>query len=110
MTRKFDLSDLVKNARKIRGLSQERFAAELGKRQSLVSKYERGLVEPPGEVVIHCVTITRGEAEQAVSPDSVANLVRERLAEPEFARLRAAIALLIESVPRHSRRRGKSVR
>ncbi len=100
----------MKSARKIRGLSQEGFAAELGKQQSLVSKYERGLVEPPGEVVIHCVTITRGEADQAVSPDSIAQLVQERLGEPEFARLRSAIAALIASMPRPSRKRRKTAR
>jgi transcriptional regulator with XRE-family HTH domain len=104
VTAKIDLAALVKTARKIRGLSQEEFAAELGKQQSLVSKYERGLVDPPGDVVIHCVTITRGEADQAVSPDSVAQLVQERLGEPEFARLRSAIAVLIESMPRPSRK------
>jgi transcriptional regulator with XRE-family HTH domain len=110
MTAKIDLAAIVKSARKIRGLSQEEFAAELGKQQSLVSKYERGLVDPPGDVVIHCVTITRGEADQAVSPDSVAQLVQERLGAPEFARVRSAIAALIESMPTHSRRRGKRAR
>jgi hypothetical protein len=56
------------------------------------------------------LTITRGEADQAVSPDAVAQLVQERLGKPEFGRFRSAIAALIESMPRPSRKRRKSAR
>lgn len=98
MLSEIDPAQLVRNARKIRGLTQDEFAAELGRGQSLVSKYERGLVNPPGEVIMHCVNITRGETE-AFSPTDVARLVEDKLASPAFAKLRSAIVALIRSVP-----------
>lgn len=98
MPSKIDLAKLVRNAREIRGLTQDEFAAEIERGQSLVSKYERGLVDPPGEVIMHCVTITRGETE-AFTTAEVARLVEDRLGSPEFAKLRSAIAAVIRSVP-----------
>src|SRR4051794_29705197 len=97
MSRKADIPGLVKSARKLKGLTQAEFGAKFGRDQSVVSKYEKGLVEVPGEVVMHCVTITRGE--NTMSPEEVARLVEQRLAGPEFARLRSALGSLIQSVP-----------
>jgi transcriptional regulator with XRE-family HTH domain len=97
MATKVDLPSLIKNARKLRGLTQAKFGAQFGRGQSLVSKYEKGLVEPPGEIIMHCMTITRGE--DAMSPQDVARLIEQRLGAPEFAKLRSAIGTLIQSVP-----------
>lgn len=40
-----------------RGLTQEAFAAELGKSQGVLSRYESGKVGPPYPVFIHCMHI-----------------------------------------------------
>jgi transcriptional regulator with XRE-family HTH domain len=92
-------AQLVKNARAIRGATQHVFARELRKDQSVLSKYERGLVLPPADVLMHCMNIVHGDAPEAMSPDQVAKLVVDRLGPPEFTRLRVALAALIQSVP-----------
>lgn len=104
-----DLAELVRTARKIKGMTQVQFAAELGRAQSLVSKYERGDVEPPGGVIIHCMNIVRPPPapQPYASTADVAQLVQSRLAATEYDGLRGALALLIESVPALT---GKQVR
>lgn len=61
-------SELIRSARKIRSLSQQSFALELGKSQGLVSRYERGLVDPPTDVLMHCMNILSQQA-SPTSPD-----------------------------------------
>jgi predicted transcriptional regulator len=95
-----DASAIIRKARQMRGITQAEFGAELQRPQSLVSKYERGLVEPPGSVVIHCMNIVTAERLAAdVSTADVVRIVETHLDAPEFAKLRSAIADLIESVP-----------
>lgn len=48
---------LVKQARRLRGVSQAEFAEEIAKTQVLVSKYESGRVQPPASVLMHCMDI-----------------------------------------------------
>lgn len=92
-------AQVVKKARLLKGLTQSQFGGEIRRPQSLVSKYERGLVEPPGHIIMHCMTIV-GVGERAdVSSADVARLIESRLASPDFAKLRSALAELIESVP-----------
>jgi predicted transcriptional regulator len=50
---------LVRSARERLGLNQGQFAAEIGKSQGVVSRYERGAVDPPSEIVMHCMHILR---------------------------------------------------
>jgi transcriptional regulator with XRE-family HTH domain len=50
---------LVRSAREHLGLNQGQFAAKIGKSQGVVSRYERGVVDPPGEIVMHCMHILR---------------------------------------------------
>lgn len=49
--------ETVRRARKARGMTQQAFAAELGKSQAVLSRYERGQVDPPTEVFMHCLHI-----------------------------------------------------
>jgi predicted transcriptional regulator len=51
---------LVRSARHRLGLNQGDFAAKIGKSQGVVSRYERGSVDPPGAVVMQCMHILRG--------------------------------------------------
>lgn len=48
---------LVQRARRASGLNQADFAKKVGKSQGVVSRYEQGLVSPPGEVLMHCMHI-----------------------------------------------------
>jgi len=98
-----DLAGLVRQARTIKGLTQSEFAAELGRAQSLVSKYERGNVEPPGSVVMHCVNIVRPphmtQSAPIATATELAGVVESRLSSSEYDELRSALVMLIESVP-----------
>ncbi|HGM7285272.1 TPA: helix-turn-helix domain-containing protein [Stenotrophomonas maltophilia] len=62
-------ADLVSRARRKLGLKQGQFAARLGKSQGVVSRYENGAVEPPGEVMMHCMHILSSDsASSAIVP------------------------------------------
>lgn len=89
---------LVRLARERKGLNQTQFGAVIKRPQSLVSKYERGLVEPPGQVVIQCMNILEKKRID-VTPHEIARLIESRLASPSHAKLRLALAEFIESVP-----------
>ncbi|WP_142806913.1 helix-turn-helix domain-containing protein [Stenotrophomonas maltophilia] len=60
-------ADLVGRARRKLGLKQGQFAIRLGKSQGVVSRYEKGEVEPPGEVMMHCMHILASVSESAAS-------------------------------------------
>jgi len=49
-----DTKSIGRRLRQVRGfdLSQEQFASALGVSQSQLSKYERGLISPPAEVLL----------------------------------------------------------
>ena len=49
-----DMKGIGRRIRQVRGfdLTQEAFAVQLGISQSQLSKYERGLISPPAEVLL----------------------------------------------------------
>lgn len=51
------LASLIRDARTATGLNQGEFAELLGKSQAVVSRYEKGHVEPPGKIVLHCMQL-----------------------------------------------------
>jgi len=73
-------ADLVGRARRKLGLKQGQFAAKLGKSQGVVSRYENGEVEPPGEVMMHCMHILAAPSGSAddvpTSPQALDQLVQ----------------------------------
>ncbi|MEZ2416369.1 multiprotein-bridging factor 1 family protein [Luteibacter sp. RCC_6_2] len=54
-------ADIIKQARTKSGLSQGDFGHTLGKSQGVISRYEKGTVTPPGDVLMHCMNILRGD-------------------------------------------------
>lgn len=58
---------MVREARKRLGETQAAFGATLRRGQSLISKYERGRVDPPGEVLMYCLKVL-GNNDPADSP------------------------------------------
>jgi transcriptional regulator with XRE-family HTH domain len=57
-----DTANLVRRARLKIGQTQGGFGRILGKSQGVVSKYESGKTEPPGEIVMHCMNILAGDS------------------------------------------------
>jgi len=57
------IGKMIKNARITSALSdpgQRAFARKLNISQATLSKYERGVVNPPGHIVFHCMNICLG--------------------------------------------------
>ncbi|NOU14655.1 MAG: helix-turn-helix transcriptional regulator [Methylococcaceae bacterium] len=72
------VSELVRLARN--GQSQEQFAKELGVRQSSISRYESGSVNPPARVIDHCMhLINQSEIKTAPSAEELASKILNHL-------------------------------
>lgn len=89
---------LVRAARRSLGKTQKEFAFAVMSQQSLISKYERGLVDPPSAIIIQCMTILNSRGVPTVTEDSLVELIRERLSGAKHADARAAIALLLDGI------------
>lgn len=95
---------IIKAARA--GQTQHAFAAQLGIRQDLLSKYETGRVNPPAAIVETCMRLVHtGSGNIPPSADAIAKKIRLELASPEFASARAAIANLIDALLNAARSR-----
>lgn len=92
-----DTASLVRSARASSGLTQAEFGRLLKRPQSVISKYERGLVDPPGTVIIHCMNLL-GPSPKDLSAHEVARIVEAKLAGPEFAAIRHVIVDLVNGV------------
>ncbi|TPD60965.1 helix-turn-helix domain-containing protein [Stenotrophomonas maltophilia] len=67
---------LVKRARVSLGLNQAGFGRLIGRSQGVVSRYEKGLVAPPGDVMMHCMNILGGADAAAAPLASIDDLVQ----------------------------------
>jgi predicted transcriptional regulator len=88
------LGRLVRNARG--PISQETFAGELGISQEMLSRYERGRVKPPTDVVAKCWEVVEKRGSAAPPPASELALRVQRVGGSEFVAVREAIARLID--------------
>lgn len=80
MSANYSASELVQLARKAKGLKQKAFASELGKSQGVVSRYESGEVDPPADVIMHCMHILKAPSvESSVSLGAAVHAVRNAL-------------------------------
>lgn len=79
---------IVREARRRLGATQAAFGAKLGRSQSLISKYERGSIDPPGAVVVHCLGVLGGAPSVggcfARTVDRSVEAGLERLSAPEL--------------------------
>lgn len=62
-------ADLVRRARSKTGLSQGDFGHALEKSQGVISRYEKGTVTPPGNVLMHCMHILGGAMQAPATSD-----------------------------------------
>ena len=83
---------LIQRARHASGVSQANFAKELGKSQGVISRYEQGLVSPPGEIIMQCMHILEKHPQNVIGApqtwdallsalDTVTNAVRDLRSE-----------------------------
>lgn len=94
MSTPLSAAELVRQARVQRGLTQGLFAEEIRRSQGLVSKYEAGRVEPPAEVLMHCLNILgcRPTAATAALPPELDRVARE------VAHVRVALDALMAAI------------
>ncbi|WP_036304049.1 helix-turn-helix transcriptional regulator [Methylomicrobium agile] len=91
------VSELVRIARN--GLSQEQFAKELGVKQSSISRYEKGLVNPPARVIDHCLRlINQNQTNIAPSAEELASKILNHLTDIAAAETRMALDKIIDTL------------
>jgi len=94
----------VKNIiREARGnKSQAEFSALLGKSQGLVSKYEKGIVNPPTDIIEKCMKIldmhNTNKKPDGIGTDFLAKRVRSELKSPKLDYVRQTIAMILDGV------------
>ena len=77
--------------------SQKEFAQRLGVKQSSISRYESGKVNPSVHVIEQCMHLVHSEGTELIpTADELATKVKVGLAEADQGRLRLALEKLIE--------------
>lgn len=98
------VSGIIRAARGTR--TQEAYAADLGIRQDLLCKYEKGRVNPPATIIERCMLdVHRLSDIQAPDADMIAQRILVGMAGPEFEPARAILANLLDLLstpPRHT--------
>lgn len=97
-------AEIVYSARMVLGESQRAFAARLDTRQSLISKYENKQVSPPADILIHCMNLLDGPADDTSTEDLVV-LVKQRLNGDRMRQARQAVAQMIRCIGTPARRK-----
>ena len=89
------MAKLIRTARNEH--SQKEFAQKLGVKQSSISRYESGKVNPSVQVIEHCMRLVHSEgAELIPTADELAVKVKTGLADADQGKLRLALERLIE--------------
>lgn len=77
--------------------TQEAYATELGIRQDLLCKYEKGKINPPSGIIERCMRdVHILEKRHTPSARTIAERIKNDLAAPELEPVRAAIANLLD--------------
>jgi DNA-binding XRE family transcriptional regulator len=79
---------LVRHARRVLALTQADFAIRVGRTQTVISKYEAGLVDPPAEIIMHCMHVINSQ------PSMQADAAKD----PNWAGVVAAMSRLQEAL------------
>ncbi|MBL80200.1 MAG: transcriptional regulator [Nitrosomonadaceae bacterium] len=82
--------------------SQKEFAQKLGVKQSSISRYESGKVNPSVQVIEHCMRLVHAEEMELIpTADELAIKIKADLAESGQGKLRLALEKLIEVLAQH---------
>lgn len=92
-------STTILKARRILQLNQHDFAIKLGKTQSVLSRYESGDVQPPSDVIMHCMHILDEHSSLDYS-DSVEEIVQKirALNGDQYTKLREALNIFLDNL------------
>lgn len=91
----FSVRGIIREARGTK--TQKEYAAELGIRQDLLCKYEKGAVNPPAPIVERCMRDAhRISKRRTPSAVTIARRIRSDLGEPELEPVRAIISNLLD--------------
>ena len=91
---------IIRQARHKLQLNQCLFAAELGKTQSVLSRYESGKVNPPTNIIIHCTNILNNDG----TSDDIEQLITKirSLNGDQHLKLRQALNTLLNNCIREN--------
>lgn len=89
-------AEIIRRARKKLELNQKDFAGQLGKSQSVMSRYESGAVIAPSTVIMHCMHILNEQNAAADMDELIKKL--QRLDKPQFAPLRSCLNQLLDAL------------
>ena len=83
---------IVRSARHKCGLTQQKFADEIGVSQGEVSRYESGGVDPPSTILMYCLHIVGLLIpDESVSAEQLADRIRLDFASPASQLVRSAV-------------------
>jgi len=93
-------AELVVMARTRMSETQTDFAHRVGKSQTLVSKYETGVIDVPGPVLMQCLHILQVDVGRSadVSVKELTSLLSKVLGKPEKAAERQLMARLLRTL------------
>lgn len=93
-----EAANLVRLARLKLDMNQAQFAKVVSRSQTLVSKYERGKVLPPSDVVLQCMHIVHGSVSSriAVSIEAIVERLKHIGNDPAYSPALLAIATLLD--------------
>lgn len=95
-------SSTIIKARNFLKLNQIDFAKKLGKTQSVLSRYESGSVNPPSEVIMHCMHILNisSTAENSDNVDEIIQKIKA-LSGEKHSDLRKALNIFLDNLLSH---------
>lgn len=90
-------ADIIRAARLCRGQTQAQFAAEIGRSQAEVSRYESGQVDPPSQVLMLCLADAGFVSEHMdVSVKQLTDRIRQELRPKSKNKVRTAVWQLLD--------------
>lgn len=72
------VNEIVREARNLTGLNQTKFAQSFDSKQSLISKYEGGVVMPPAKLLMQCVNICVSENAKSIQQEEMVEDMSEQ--------------------------------
>lgn len=94
----FSPAEIVRKAWRQTGLNQSEFAAKYGIKQYNLSRYAKGKVKPPEDLLMQCMHIIGMISGDDVTSQELVELIQRKLSRPEHAVVRRAVYDLLSNV------------
>lgn len=91
-------AEIIKNAWKKSGLTQEQFSVENDVKQYNLSKYIHNKAAPPEHLLMHCMHILGMMNDHDVTIEELTELIQIKISRPDQASIRRAIYDLLHNV------------